>query len=33
LFQLVERGVPGFDDNRGERKLGEALHLEGERSV
>jgi hypothetical protein len=32
-FQFVERLVPGFDDDGGERELGEALHLEGERSV
>jgi hypothetical protein len=32
-FQLVERRVPGFDDDGGERELSEALQLEGERSA
>jgi hypothetical protein len=33
VFQLVERRVPGFDDDDGQTELGEALQLEGERSV
>ena len=33
MFQLEERRVPGFDDDGGERELGEALQLERERSV
>jgi hypothetical protein len=33
VFELVEGRVPGFDDDGAERELGEALHLEGERSV
>ena len=30
VFELVERRVPGFDDDGGERELGQALQLEGE---
>jgi hypothetical protein len=33
VFQLVEGRVPSLDNDRGEREFGEALQLEGERSV
>src|SRR6266566_8440356 len=33
LFQLEERSVSRLDDKGGERKLGESLQLEAERSV
>ena len=33
VLELVERGVAGFDDDSGERQLGESLQLEGERAV
>jgi hypothetical protein len=33
VFQFVERRVSGFDDDGGERELGEALQLEGQCSV
>src|SRR6266498_1753755 len=33
VFELEQRRVSGFDDNRGERELAESLQLEGERSV
>jgi hypothetical protein len=33
VLELVERRVAGFDDDGGERELGQPLQLEGERAV